>query len=68
MSPEEFPVNAYKQIGDKCGFSEKTVRSAFSRKPITYAVACRICKAAGVGIECFRIKPDTRGRKKKGPH
>ena len=29
-------TNVYKLIGDKCNLSEKTVRTAFSKKPVTW--------------------------------
>ena len=59
-------TNAFRLIGDKCNLSEKTVRNAFSRKPITWATACRLRNALALPTtDCFRIKEDNRGRNKK---
>lgn len=58
-------LNAYKAIADKCRFSEKTVRNAFSRKPVTLQVAARIANNIKIPLECFRIKYDHRGQNKK---
>lgn len=64
---EEEATNAFKLIGDKCRLSEKTVRSAFSKKPVTWQTACKICNAIDLPTTaCFRIKSDNRGRNKKG--
>lgn len=60
---EEININAYKLIGDKCRLSEKTVRTAFARRPITYQTACKLVRALDLAtIDCFRIKTDNRGR------
>ena len=62
----EDPTNVYKLIGDKCNLSEKTVRSAFGKRPVTYQTACKIRKALNLPtLNCFRIKTDNRGRKSK---
>lgn len=58
-------LNAYKAIADKCRISEKTVRNAFSRKPVTLPVAARIANNIKIPLECFRIKYDQRGQNKK---
>lgn len=64
---EEISTNAYKLIGDKCRLSEKTVRTAFAKKPITYQTALLLCRALDLDtVNCFRIKTDNRGRNKKG--
>lgn len=62
----ELETNAYRLIGDMCRLSEKTVRNAFSRKPVTWQTACTIVKHLNLPTTaCFRIKPDNRGRNKK---
>lgn len=58
-------INPYKMIADKCGFSEVTIRHALARKPIPYQTACRIAKHLGIDPNCFRIKADMRGHRKK---
>ena len=59
-------VSIYKLIGDKCRLSEKTIRTAFQRRPVTYQTAMKIAKALQVDtIDCFRIKTDNRGKRKK---
>ncbi|MBQ9088644.1 MAG: hypothetical protein IJY46_07680 [Lentisphaeria bacterium] len=64
---EEIQINVYKLIGDRCFLSEKTVRTAFARRPITYQTACKLRKALNLPtLDCFRIKVDNRGRKKPG--
>lgn len=66
MDQFEGQTNAFRLIGDKCNLSEKTVRSAFSRKPITWQTACRLRNALSLPTtDCFRIKDDNRGRNKK---
>lgn len=66
MDQIEGQTNAFRLIGDKCNLSEKTVRSAFSRKPITWQTACRLRNALSLPTtDCFRIKDDNRGRNKK---
>ena len=60
------PRNAFIGIADRCRLSEKTVRNAFSRKPVTWQTAARIAKALGIDMTHFRIKPDNRGKKKSG--
>lgn len=58
-------INAYKLIGDKCNLSEKTVRTAFARKPVTWQTACKLRKALNLATAaCFKIKSDNRGKKK----
>ncbi|WP_176013639.1 hypothetical protein [Victivallis sp. Marseille-Q1083] len=56
-------LNPYKGVADRCGLSEKTIRTAFAKKPITYQTACRIAKHTGIPVQYFRIKDDRRGRK-----
>lgn len=56
--------NPYKFIGDQCRLSERTIRTAFSKKPITWTTARIIEKHTGIPTYCFRIKPDNRGTKK----
>ena len=55
----------YRAIGDKCRLSERTVRTAFSGKPVTWVTAMRIAHAVGIDIREFRIKEDRRGRRAK---
>ena len=59
------PRNPYMGIGDRCRLSEKTIRNAFSRKPITWHTARIIANALQIDMGHFRIKQDNRGRKKK---
>ena len=59
--------NPYRGIADKCRLSERTVRSAFSRKPVTWDTARKIAVACGIDMREFRIKEDNRGRKKSSP-
>lgn len=63
MSDENFSINPYKILADKCRLHENTIRNAFARKPVTYQTACRIAKNLGIPVEAFRIKDDRRGRK-----
>ena len=68
MEPLEDPIstNAYKLIGDKCRLSERTVRTAFSKKPITYQTARLLARTLDFDTtNCFTIKTDNRGKKKK---
>lgn len=68
MKNEEIIIqtNAYKLIGDKCRLSERTVRTAFSKKPITWQTAQTLCRVLGFDTaNCFVIKTDNRGRNKK---
>lgn len=59
-------TNAYKLIGDRCHLSERTVRAAFSKKPITWQTAMALCHALDFDTSnCFVIKSDKRGRKKR---
>ena len=58
-------VNAFKFIADKCRLSERTVRSAFAKKPVTWDTARKIAVACGIDMREFRIKEDNRGRNKK---
>ena len=55
----------YRAIGDKCRLSERTIRTAFSGKPVTWQTACRIANAVGIDIREFRVKDDRRGRRAK---
>lgn len=57
--------NPYMAIGDKCHLSERTVRTAFARKPVTWQTARKIAKACNIDLANFAIKPDNRGRKKR---
>ena len=59
-------TNAYKLIADKCRFSEKTIRNAFSKKPIPYQTAVKIARALDIDtVDCFTIKTDKRGKRGK---
>ena len=59
-------TNAYKLIGDRCRLSERTVRTAFSRKPITFQTALALARVLDFDtVNCFVIKTDNRGRNKK---
>lgn len=61
----EQSLNAYKLIGDKCRLSEKTVRNAFAKKPVTLHTASLLSHALGFDtVMCFTIKQDNRGKKK----
>ena len=62
---QERPRNPYMGIGDRCRLSEKTIRNAFARKPITWQTARIIANALQIDMGHFRIKQDNRGRKKK---
>lgn len=57
--------NPYKGIADKCRLSERTVRTAFSKKPVTWQTARKIALAIGIDMGEFSIKADNRGRKKQ---
>ena len=57
--------NPYLFIADACNLSERTIRNAFARKPITYGTAVKISKATGIPTRCFRCIEDRRGRPKK---
>jgi len=57
--------NPYRGIADKCRLSERTVRSAFAKKPVTWDTARKIAVACGIDMREFRIKEDNRGRNKK---
>ena len=59
------PPNAYQGVGDRCRLSERTVRNAFSRKPITWGTAQMLSHVLKIPMGCFRIKEDMRGRNKK---
>jgi len=56
--------NPYRGIADKCRLSERTVRTAFSKKPVTWETARKIASACGIDMREFCIKADNRGRKK----
>ena len=58
------PRNPFQGIADRCRLSERTVRKAFSRQPITWQTAVRIAKALQIDLGHFRIKVDNRGKKK----
>jgi len=57
--------NPYRGIADKCRLSERTVRTAFSKKPVTWETARKIAAACGIDMREFCIKADNRGRKKQ---
>ena len=57
-------LNPYAALADRIGLSERTVRKAFSRDPITWQTACRIAKHLQIDVYCFRCIEDNRGRKK----
>lgn len=61
----ERPRNPYMGIGDKCRLSERTIRNAFARKPITWQTARIISNVLHIDMGHFRIKEDNRGRNKK---
>lgn len=68
MADEEIgiSVSVYKLIGDKCRLSEKTIRTAFQRRPVTYQTAKKIAKSLDIDtLDCFRIKTDNRGKRRK---
>lgn len=56
--------NPFQGIADRCRLSERTVRKAFSRQPITWQTAARLSKALQIDLGHFRIKADNRGKKK----
>lgn len=65
--PERDPFlrpGPYAALADRIGLSERTIRKAFGRDPITYQTACRIAKALQIDPFCFRCIEDHRGRKK----
>ena len=53
--------NAYGYIAALAGLSERTVRKAFKREPITFQTAAKIRKHTGIPIRCFRCIEDNRG-------
>ena len=57
--------NAYQYIADLTGLSERTIRKAFKREPITWQTACKISKHTGFPTRVFRCIEDTRGMNKK---
>ena len=59
------PRNPYMGIGDKCRLSERTIRNAFARKPVTWQTAKTIANVLHIDMGHFRIKEDNRGRNKK---
>ena len=62
--PYERPPNAFQGVGDRGRLSERTVRNAFSRKPITWGTAQTLSHVLKIPMGCFRIKEDMRGRNK----
>ena len=62
----ERPRNPFQGIADRCRLSERTVRKAFSRQPVTWQTAARLSKALQIDLGHFRIKTDNRGKKKAG--
>lgn len=65
MPEDDFIQNPYLFIADTCGLSERTVRNAFARKPITFETAAKISKNFNIPGRCFRRIEDRRGRPKK---
>lgn len=61
----ERPRNPFQGIADRCRLSERTVRKAFSRQPITWQTALKLSKALQIDLGHFRIKVDNRGKNKK---
>ncbi len=59
------PRNPYMGIGDRCRLSEKTIRNAFARKPVTWQTARTIAGVLQIDMGHFRIKIDNRGQRKK---
>ncbi len=59
------PRNPFQGIGDRCRLSERTVRNAFARKPITWHTARILAGALRIDMGHFRIKEDRRGLDKK---
>ena len=57
--------NAYNYIACLTGLSERTIRKAFKREPITWQTAVKIRKHTGIPTRCFRCIEDNRGRSKK---
>ena len=57
--------NAYAYIASLSGLSERTIRKAFKREPITWQTAVKIRKHTGIPTRCFRCIEDNRGRSKK---
>ena len=56
--------NPYRGIADRCRLSERTVRTAFAKKPVTWQTARRIANVCGIDMREFCIKADNRGRKR----
>jgi hypothetical protein len=54
----------YQALADKAGVSERTMRKAMAREPITYQTASKIAKALSIPMFCFRCMEDMRGRNK----
>lgn len=59
------PRNPFQGIGDRVRLSERTVRNAFSRKPITWHTARVLANLLHIDMGHFRIIEDNRGRNKK---
>ena len=57
--------NAYQYIAALTGLSERTIRKAFKRDPITWQTACKIHRYTKIPTRCFRCIEDTRGTSKK---
>lgn len=61
----ERPYNPFQGVGDRCRLSERTVRDAFARKPITWQTAQTLSRILMIPMGCFRIKEDQRGMNKR---
>lgn len=61
----DYIQSPYLYIADATGLSERTIRNAFKREPITIATAIKISKATNIPTRCFRCIEDHRGRPPK---
>jgi hypothetical protein len=64
MNEDILTQNPYLYIADVCGLSERTIRNAFNRHPITFGTAAKIAKNFNIPARCFRCIEDRRGRPK----
>lgn len=62
---DNYIQNPYLYIANACNLSERTIRNAFNRQPITYGTAAKIAKNFNIPVRCFRCIEDRRGRPKK---
>lgn len=53
----------YDGLAARFSVSAMTVRTAFSRKPITYRTALKLSRGLDIPVECFCVKIDKRGKK-----